>query len=450
MVEILEALSPLLPPIHLKFESTVHSHFIESMSAPVDARFVPTHIEPEAAPNVEDPRLLESIASFVSDLQPEAVCEALEAFWLYKDGILRQALDTYAHYAVNPSTSTSSAGRHRGKATPPSGIFVWDHFFADAVYIVSLLLEYLTDEARRRLLRLVLLLYANDRVQTRSGNQILLPGEALKREIQTFDSSGLQTEYNFLGLWWRACEKADLWKIFRLGEPPVAVVVDVLRSSTPCGRRRNSKAAKAMLDDVLLPVNGRTRKSATSGADGVFVPLETDSDSDLASTIPYNRETEGLGEEINVHREGLRVVFEAMAYLQSTEGRDVTKLCGYVGEVAKLRTYTPDRYAEMLETLCESATKRFMAWANEPEDTLLPTLAEAEGWAVTTQQHCMRIGGGRGTSKAVAALMNRVVALCCSGKGQVISRKGRESSIHTNFEGIFKAERPSTLPALQQ
>ena len=409
------------------------------MSAPVDARFVPTHIEPENAPNVEDPKLLKSIENFVFELPPETICEALEALWLYKDGILRRALDTYAQYAVNPSTENSSAGRHRGRCDHNAvKTFVWEHYLADAVYIVTLLLEYLNDEARRRLLRLVLLLYANDRVQTRYCSQILLPGEALKQELQRFQQSRLNTTYDFLGLWWGACEKEELWKTFRLDEPPIAVVVDVLRASEPGRRRRNHKAANAMPDGVLLPV-------------------DSDSESELASTIPYylNRETcEGSeleAEDVpNAHREGLRVVFEAMAYFQSTEGRDAAKLSGYVGEIAKLRAYTPDRYAEMLETLCESATKRFMDWANEPEDALLPTLAEAEGWAVTAQQHCAGIGGGRATSKAVSALMNRVVALCCSGKGQVISRKGRDAIHNTTFEEIFKVQRPSALSALQQ
>ena len=70
------------------------------MAAPVKAIHVPRDIEPKAAPTFIDPKLVQNIQSFVEKLDDNCVKYALEAYWGYKDGILRKALETYAVYAV--------------------------------------------------------------------------------------------------------------------------------------------------------------------------------------------------------------------------------------------------------------------------------------------------------------------------------------------------------------
>ncbi len=58
---------------------------------------------------------------------------------------------------------------------------------------------------------------------------------------------------------------------------------------------------------------------------------------------------------------------------------------------------------------------------------MLPTLAEAESWAVATRGNCAEVAGGRATLKAAMTLVDRVVALCCEGNGQVTKRGEKQT-----------------------
>jgi hypothetical protein len=217
------------------------------MSAPVENKFVPLCIEPDSPPSVTEPKVLEAIASFVEGLETAAVIGALEAYWRYKDGVLRRAVDSYAVFAVCPFGAPKVACRGgvsvdaaqkdgQGPQFEQAMGFSMHLLACDAKVIAVLMLPRLDETGQRSLLRLVILLYANDRMQTIGE----LAGEALRKALADFDdvnfgTSRWQTRWvsvrdgsRLLGMWWGACEKERLWEALCLHEPPVAVVARIL------------------------------------------------------------------------------------------------------------------------------------------------------------------------------------------------------------------------------
>lgn len=414
------------------------------MSAPVEAKFVPPSIEPDAAPTMTESKLLNNIAAFVEGLSHVETKEALEAYWKYKDGIFKKALDTYAAIAVFPGRFAGT-GRHCHYAlniySKEISALTWELLASDAKAIMELMVPRLDETNERRLLRLIILLYANDRVQTKNitneSNQApQLPGEALRQSLTSFserweagrdrwDVYGVLNR-SVLGLWWEACDKEKLWETLCLHKAPVEVVA------------RLSMQQQQRVDDA-----------AGCFSSGQGINLHEPGKTESQSEDEQSTETEKRKSESNEHRSGLRTVFEAMQYLQATKGQDSARLTGYFQDVSALRSYTPDRYEEMLEKLCQSAASRLQAWSEESNGSLLPTLAEAESWAVVTRKHCLEVAGGRMTLKAAMALVERVVTLCCQGSGRV-SNKRDEQLIPsaTATKGMYPLAKRRALCAL--
>jgi len=367
------------------------------MTAPVPPWFVPDEIEPKDPPNFCDPALLTSVRNFSETV---ALDEAIAVYLAYENGLLARAFVLYAGYCRSSDDWRSSWKKEHQ---------LWQANY-DGRRLGEIILDNhrcLDDATKRLLLQALIILYSHDRVPLWfSFNSVRIsPGRQLKDDIDivaNWRTPGGGHPRLLYDWFHQCCNEIGLAHGLCLDLAP-GISLFRLKLTGPSS-------------SVLLRMATPSVATAT--------PVPDDDESLDQSADSGAKQTDASAEARRLHQ-----ILQNLQYLQLTKTHPASRRPALLQEVHDMRMKYEDHYEELLTQLCAAASATLQAWSSIEDSTLLPSVAEAELWALATKKHCAGLDGHRAATQAGLALMRRATEVCCREGGAVKRRRAHGAEL---------------------